>query len=296
MFEGILTALVTPMKEGKVDLDALIRLLDRQIDAQVQGVVICATTGEGATLNREEKRLVAETTIGYVEKKLKVILGISEVATWAAVDTARMGASLGVDGVLVATPPYVRASQDGMAAHFEAVADQSGLPVIVYNVPSRTGSDVLPATLARLAGHENIVAVKEATGSVQRAQQVLAAVGGRMNVLSGDDPLTLSLLVAGGHGVISTGANVVPELWSRLWGAWKSGDLATAARQQSELLGLHESLFLETNPGPAKAALHLLGCLEPEIRSPLTWPAAPTIYRLAAELENLGYEPLGMGE
>ncbi len=296
MFEGILTALVTPMKNAKIDLDALIRLLDRQVDAQVQGVVICATTGEGAALTQKEKSLVAETAIGYVEKRLKVILGVSEVATWAAVDTARMGADLGADGVLVASPPYVRASQDGMAAHFEAVAEQSGLPVIVYNVPSRTGSDVLPATLARLAAHEGIVAVKEATGSVQRAQQVLAAVDGKMNVLSGDDPLTLSLLVAGGHGVISTGANVVPELWSKLWQAWKQGDVATATRQQSQLLGLHEALFLESNPGPAKAALHLLGHVEPEIRSPLTWPVAPTIYRLAAELEILGCHPMGVGE
>jgi 4-hydroxy-tetrahydrodipicolinate synthase len=154
---------------------------------------------------------------------------------------------------------------------------------------SRTSSDILPATLARLSKHENLVGIKEASGSILRIQQVVAAVQGRMSVLSGDDPITLSLLIAGGQGAISTAANAVPTRWVALWNAWKKGEVELAARMQAELTGLHEALFMETNPGPVKAAVHLLGLIEPEIRSPLTWPQQDTLLRLHRELSH--FEP-----
>ena len=292
MFQGIYTALVTPMRNGTVDLAALARLLDRQVAADVQGVVVCATTGEGTTLTPDERRLVLETAVKRAGARIQVLFGTSLVATWAVIDAVQQAADLGAVGALVSSPSYVKPSQDGIYAHYAAIADHSKLPIVLYNVPGRTSSDIKPATVARLATHERIAAIKEASGSVERAQQIIAAAGRGLNVLSGDDPLTVSILVAGGHGVISTAANVVPEKWSALWRHWIAGDVAAAAAAQAGLLGLHEALFLESNPAPAKAALHLLGLIEDEIRLPLTWPARPTVYRLAAELERLGLPPV----
>lgn len=286
--EGIYTALVTPLRNGTVDVDALTVLLDRQLAAEVQGVCVCATTGEGSLLRPEEYELVLRTAAQRIGGRAKLVAGTGTYATWATVEATRRASDLGADLVLVAAPAYVRPSQEGLYAHFMAVADQGGLPVIAYNVPSRTSSDIAPSTLARLAAHERIVAVKEATGSMQRAQQVLAGVRGKMAVMSGDDPITLSLLVAGGAGVICTASNVVPERWTSLWRAYRRGEIREAVNLQASLLGLHEALFLESNPGPVKAALHILGLLEPEIRLPLTWPTPPTVYRLTAELELLG--------
>ncbi|MCU0664054.1 MAG: 4-hydroxy-tetrahydrodipicolinate synthase [Myxococcota bacterium] len=285
--EGIYTALVTPMRKGTVDFEALTVLLDRQLAAEVHGVCVCATTGEGSLLRQEEYDVVVRATVQRIGGRAKVVVATGTYATWATVEATRRAQDLGADAVLVAAPAYVRPSQEGLYAHFVAVADHGGLPVIVYNVPSRTSCDITPSTLARLAGHERIVAVKEATGSMQRVQQVLTGVRGRMAVLSGDDPITLSLLVAGGAGVICTASNVVPERWTSLWRTFRRGEIRQAATAQAALLGLHEALFLETNPGPVKAALHLLGLIEPEIRLPLTWPTPPTLYRLTAELELL---------
>jgi 4-hydroxy-tetrahydrodipicolinate synthase len=288
VFQGIYTALVTPLRNGTVDLAALARLVERQVAAGVQGIVVCATTGEGTTLTPDERRLVLETSVKRAGGKIQVLAGTSLVATWAVVDAVNVAADQGAVGALVSSPSYVKPSQDGIYAHYAAIADHSKLPIVMYNVPSRTASDIKPETVARLAAHERIVAIKEASGSLERAQQVIAAAGKRIKVLSGDDPLTLSILVAGGHGVISTAANVVPEKWAALWRHWLAGDILAASAAQSGLLGLHEALFAESNPGPAKAALHLLGLVHDEIRLPLMWPSRPTVYRLAAELEKLG--------
>lgn len=293
MLEGIYTALVTPLKNGTVDLGALSRLVDRQLEAGVQGLVVCATTGEGTTLTPDERRLVIESAVKRAQGRAKVIVGTSHVAAWGVIEAIGVSADLGADAVMVSCPAYVRPSQDGIAAHFKAIADQSSLPLVLYNVPSRTASDIKPETIARLASHDRIVAIKEATGSIQRVQQVIAAVGGAISVLSGDDPITVSLLVAGGHGVISTGANVVPGKWAELWARWRAGDVLGAAAIQAGLLGLHEALFMETNPGPAKAALYMLGLIAPEIRLPLDWPSRPTFYRLAAEMESHGLKVQG---
>ncbi len=210
------------------------------------------------------------------------------------IEQTQVAAELGADAALVVSPAYVKPSQEGIAAHYESIADEGGLPIIVYNVPSRTASDVLPETVERLAAHENIVAIKEATGSIYRAQQVIAAARGRISVLSGDDPITLSLLVAGGDGVICTASNVVPKRWADLYAHFKEGNIEAASKVQAGLVDLHEVLFLESNPGPVKAAMHLLGLMEPEIRLPLTWPTPKTLFRLSEELEKLGFNPQGV--
>lgn len=294
MLEGIYTALITPMKSGSVDVDALKKIVDRQLAAGVHGLVLCATTGEGVILKNDEKRVVIETVVREVQNETQVIVGTGQVATWTTIEATRMAADLGADAALVVTPSYLRPSQEGIVKHYEAVADEGGLPVILYNVPSRTACDILPETVARLADHEKIVGLKEASGSMLRIQQVVAASSGKISILSGDDPLTVSTLVAGGRGVISTGSNVVPERWVSLWNAWKDNNIRGAAAIQAQLRGLHEALFMEANPGPVKAAAHLLGLIDPEIRLPLTWPKSQTLYRLAAELGRLGFSPQGV--
>lgn len=286
--EGIYPALVTPLRNGTVDLAALERLLERQLASGVQGLVVCATTGEGATLTPDERRMVVDVAVRACEDQLEVIAGTGAIPTWSVVEEAHRTADLGAGALMVAAPPYVRPTQDGLYSHFAAVADQSPLPIVLYNVPSRTACDIQPATVARLASHQRVVGIKEASGSIHRVQQVVAAAGGQLAVLSGDDPLTVSVLVAGGQGVISTGANVVPAKWAELWRCWRAGDVLGASAIQAGLLGLHEALFIESNPGPVKAALHQLGLIEPEIRLPLVWPARASLYRIAAELENLG--------
>ena len=197
--------MVTPLKNGTVDLQALGPLVDRQVDAGVQGLVVCATTGEGSTLTPDERRLTIDSVVKRANGKLSIIVGVSYVATWAVVEAIHAAVDLGVDAALVSSPAYVKPSQDGIYSHYAAIADQSGLPIVLYNVPSRTSSDIKPDTVARLATHDRIVAIKEASGSVERAQQIIGSVAGNINVLCGDDPVTLSILVAGGHGVISTG-------------------------------------------------------------------------------------------
>ena len=288
--EGIHTALTTPMHNGTVDEDGLRRHVIRQLEAGVDGIVVCATTGEGSALSAPERELVIRTAAELVGGRARLTVGTGRISTIDTIAECVVAAELGADAALVVTPPYVRPSQAGLEAHFEAVADDGGLPVVLYNVPSRTGCDLLPAAVERLAAHPNIVGIKEATGSVLRAQQVIAAAGGRMSVLSGDDPLTLSLLVAGGQGVICTASNAVPERWVELWKQWRAVDVVRAAEIQARLRPLHEALFCEANPGPVKGALWLLGVIEPEIRAPLTWPTGETLEKLRRELGELGYE------
>lgn len=288
MFKGILTALATPMKNGNVDLGALTHLVDRQIAAQIDGLVLCGSTGEGVLLQPEEKKLIVDTVVKHAAGKINVAIGVSAAATWDAVDTIKSALDNGAEGALVSAPPYVKPSQDGLYNHFAAIADRSSLPICLYNVPSRSACDILPATVARLSAHENIVALKEASGSSFRVQQVASVTRGKLNILAGRDPDTLSVLSFGGQGVICTGSNLVPEKWSSLYRHWQNGDVISAAAIQAGLVGLYEALFLESNPGPLKAGLHLLGLISDDIRSPLTWPERPTVYRIAAELENLG--------
>ncbi len=296
MIKGINTALVTPMKNGAIDFAALERLVDRQLEASVDGLVICATTGEGTVLTVDERANIISAIVKQVQHRIRVVVGTGYVATHATIEATRRAADLGADAALVVSPAYVLPSQEGIAAHYEAVADKGGLPVIAYNVPSRTSSDILPATLARIARHDNIIGLKEASGSVLRIQQVIAQTKGRLDVVSGDDAVTLSLLVAGGKGVICTGSNVAPGHWVALFDAWTRGDLEGAQAAQAQLIELHEVLFTEANPGPVKAALHLLGLVEPEIRLPLTWATRQTRQKLVKALLGIGLHPKEIGE
>jgi 4-hydroxy-tetrahydrodipicolinate synthase len=290
VLKGIYTALVTPMSGGKIDYNALESLVIRQIEAGVQGLAVCASTGEGATLTDDERSSIIKKVIEIAGDRLQILVGTGCMSTWATIEATKKASDLGAKAALIAPPSYVKPSQDGHIAHYEAIAEESRLPIVVYNVPSRTSTDILPGTLARLAAHDRIVGIKEATGSILRVQQVIAAVAGKMSVLSGDDPITLSLLVAGGDGVICTASNAVPELWVSLFNKWQEGNIQAASKIQSDLTSLHVVLFQETNPGPVKAALHLLGLIEPEIRLPLIWPNQNTLSCLEQELTKRGYK------
>ncbi len=289
LIQGINTALVTPLMRNEVDVGRLRGLVEYQLKAGVDGLVVCATTGEGSLLTERERRQVIDVVVDRVDKRVPVIVGMSYVRIDSVLDASRVAADAGATACLVPSPAYIKPSQEGIYRYYAAIADQSPLPIILYNVPSRTASDILPQTVGRLAPHEQIVGIKEATGSIERVQGVIAAAAGRLSVLSGDDPITLSLIAAGGQGVICTGANATPQQWVALWRAWNNGDLTEAAAIQASLLRLHHALFTESNPGPVKMAVHLLGLIEPEIRLPLTWAQPQTRALLVEELERLGY-------
>ena len=267
MFEGVYTALVTPFtRDDAVDYEALGRLIDRQLSEGVDGFVPVGTTGESPTLGVEEHQRVIEFTVERTAGRAKVIAGTGANATSEALSLTRHAQQAGADGCLQVAPYYNKPNQMGLIRHFSAVADL-GLPVVLYNIPGRTGIDIEPATVAELARHPSIVAIKEATGSVDRVSRYLDSCD--IEVLSGDDPLTLPMMVVGGVGVISVAANVVPGLVSEMVHAALDGRWAEARTLHARLYPLFKDLFIDTNPIPVKAALAMMGQIEELYRLPL---------------------------
>lgn len=292
-FEGSITALVTPMHaDGTLDLAAFRRLLDHQLAGGSSGVVVAGTTGESATLNAAELEQLLATALEHVDGRLPVIAGSGSSDTRKTIETSRMAERVGADALLVVTPYYNRPTQRGLAAHYRAVADAVNLPVLLYNVPGRTGVDLLPDTVAELAAVDNIVAVKEARPEGDRVRALLAAADGRVNVLSGDDGSAAASMALGAHGVISVAANVAPAAMSalcRLARAGGSGDWQTL---DGQLQPLFAGMMLESNPIPCKWSLYRMGLIDRGIRLPLQTLAAEhrqTIDRLLAQLEDLKF-------
>jgi 4-hydroxy-tetrahydrodipicolinate synthase len=269
MFTGVITALVTPLRNGAVDEDALRRLVNEQIAAGIDGLVPVGTTGESPTLDHEEHLRVVKIVIEEAKKRVPVIAGTGANATSEAIELSRAAKALGADGMLQVTPYYNKPTQDGLYRHFKAVVEAAQLPTIVYNVPGRTGCDLLPDTVARLCDLPQIVAIKEATGSIQRASQIIAKVGDRLVVLSGDDATALGVWAVGGRGVISVVSNVVPAEFSAMWDATVAGDWKRARELHYKTFALSEGLFIEANPIPVKTALAMMGKIADEIRAPL---------------------------
>ncbi|WP_292070682.1 4-hydroxy-tetrahydrodipicolinate synthase [Brevundimonas sp. UBA7534] len=272
LFKGVITALITPLRDGNVDEAAFVKLLERQIAAGVDGVVPMGTTGESATLHPEEHRRVVELAVATAAGRIRVIVGAGSSATDKAIEMVAHAKAVGADGALVVAPYYNRPSQTGMTAHFRAIADAVQLPVLLYNVPGRTGSDIANETVAALAEHPNIVGIKDATGDMGRIAWMRATLPEGFAYLSGDDASWLGYAASGGHGVISVTSNVAPEAMVALQQALTTGDLATARSWQDRLIGLHRALFLDSSPSPAKYALSRLGLCGEEVRLPL----APT--------------------
>lgn len=268
-FRGAYTALVTPMKDGRVDDAALTQLVEAQIEGGIDGLVPCGTTGESSTLSHAEHIHVVEVVMKAAKGRVPVLAGAGSNCTREAIDLARACKELGVAGTLQITPYYNRPPQAGMVKHFEAIADEVGLPIILYNVPGRTGCDMLPETVARCAQHPMIQGIKEATGNMFRAAQIRDMCGPDFALLSGDDFTLLPFLSLGGDGVISVVTNVQPALMADMCRAVTEGKLDEARKLHYKQLKLCELLFADANPIPAKLAVSMMGIGTTEVRSPL---------------------------
>jgi len=271
MFSGSMVAIVTPMTgDGSLDWPAWDRLLDFHADAGTDGIVVAGTTGESPTLSVDEIEELTRRAVARCRGRAKVIVGAGTNSTHSTVSRTRAFSRLGVDGVMLVTPYYNKPPQEGMYRHFMAAADASAVPVILYNVPSRTAVDLLPGTIARLARHPQIVAVKDATGSLARAREMLSDCPPEFTVLSGDDATAVDLMSVGARGVISVSANVAPRRMRRACDAALSGDLAGARAIDATLQPLHRELFIEASPIPVKWAVARMGLIGNTIRLPLS--------------------------
>ncbi len=286
--EGCLTALVTPFRDGKVDFDSLAKLVDWQIEQGVDGIVAVGTTGESATLDHDEHVAVIAATVKAARGRVPVVAGAGANATSEALALTRASEEAGADALLHVTPYYNRPSQEGLFRHFEAIAKSTKLPIILYNVPTRTACDLMTDCVVRLAELDNVIAIKDATGNLVRGSELVARLGDRMTVLSGDDGTTFPLYAIGARGVISVVSNIAPRAMSDMWDAAKAGDWERARQRHFELRVLNAMLFFEPSPAPTKAALAMLGRCGSEIRLPLV-PATPgLVEQLRAELGSQG--------
>ncbi len=276
LFKGVFTALVTPFRDGALDETALAALIERQVAAGVHGLVPVGTTGESATLSHEEHRRVVSLAIEVAAGRVPVIAGAGSYSTAEAIELAAFALKAGAAAALIVTPYYNRPSQEGLYRHYEAVARAVDIPILVYNVPSRTSVDISNDTLARLAKLAGVVGVKDATGDMGRASQQRLACGQDWVMLSGDDPSALGYMAHGGHGCISVTANVTPESCARFYDACLAGDWPAALALQDRLIRLHKALFLDASPAPTKFALARLGLCSDETRLPIA-PCAESV-------------------
>ena len=286
--EGCLTALVTPFRDGKVDFDKLARLVDWQIENGVDGIVSVGTTGESATLDVDEHVAVLAAMVKAAKGRVPVIAGAGGNATSEALTLTKASEDAGADGLLHVTPYYNRPNQEGLYQHFAAVARSTKLPVVLYNVPTRTASDLLTDTVVRLCELDNIVAIKDATGNLVRGSELIAKVGDRLSVLSGDDGTAFPLYACGSRGVISVVSNVAPREMSEMWDAVKAGDWDRARKIHFKLRVLNNLLFAEPSPAPTKAALSLLDRCTTEVRLPLVPATAKLVEELRVEMRGQG--------
>lgn len=286
MFTGSLVAIVTPFRKGKVDERALADLIEWQITKGTNGIVPCGTTGESATLSHDEHNRVIELTVEVVRRRVPVVAGTGSNSTDEAIALTKHAKQAGADGSLLITPYYNKPTQEGLYRHYRAVAEAVDLPLVLYNIPGRTGVNMLPATIARLTALPTIVGVKEGSGSVQQASDIVQMCGDRLTVLAGDDALTLPMMAVGGKGVITVTANIMPAEMADLVKAFAEGKIEDARRIHFKLSPLFAALFFETNPIPVKEALSLMGKIDPELRLPLCPMAQDTREKLIQALKD----------
>jgi 4-hydroxy-tetrahydrodipicolinate synthase len=292
MFQGCGTALITPFRPDlSLDEDGMRRLVRRQIEGGIHFLVPCGTTGENPTLSREEHLRVVEITLEEAQGRTPVLAGCGGNDTRRVVELARDLEALGADGLLVVTPYYNKPTPEGLYQHFKEVARATRLPIVVYNVPGRTGVNVDPATLARLAEIETVVGVKEASGNISQIAAIFQAVPPSFAVLSGDDAVTLPLIALGGVGIISVVSNEVPFAMARLTSLCLEGDFPAAREMQRRLHALMEINFIESNPGPVKAAMGLMGLIDPVFRLPVVYPKPESVKKIEKVLLGLGLIP-----
>ena len=289
IFTGMATAIVTPMHtDGSIDYEALGRFVEFQIGSGINGLVVMGTTGENATIEPEEQKKVIAYTVEKVAGRVPVIAGTGTNNTEHVLHNTRNACQVGADAILVVTPYYNKATQNGLVTHFTAVADESTLPVILYNVPGRTGCNLLPKTVAKLSEHPNIAAIKEATGSLAQMIEIMHLCGDKIDVYSGEDGLTVPMMAMGAKGTISVLSNVAPRQSVAMTDACLRGDYAAAAKMQCDLLPLINALFSEVNPIPAKAATAAMGFGADALRLPLTSMEEQNRAVLFEEMRKLG--------
>lgn len=288
MFKGAIVAIVTPFKDGKIDEDALRELIEFQIANGIDGIVPCGTTGESATLSHEEQDQVIEITIDAVKKRVPVIAGTGSNSTDEALRLTKHAYEAGADGALVVCPYYNRPSSEGLYQHFKTIAEVVPIPIIMYNIPSRTGVNLMPETVAKLARISNIVGIKEASGSIKQMSDIIELCDNNFSVLSGDDVFTLPLMSIGGKGVISVISNVVPADMAGLVDAVAANDMNKASKLHYKMSPLMDVLFIEVNPVPVKTALHLMGKINIDLRLPLYKMSEPNYIKLKQIMTNYG--------
>lgn len=286
---GCFTAIVTPLRSGKVDLPALKKIVRFQLAGGVSGLVPCGSTGEAATLSPEEYALVIKTVVAEVKGRVPVMPGVGTNSTARSVEMVKKVTGLGADALLAIVPYYNKPTQEGMTAHFSALAKATKLPIVLYNIPGRTGVNMLPATALGLRSKfRNVVGIKEASGSLDQVSEILAGADEGFAVMSGDDSLTLPMMSVGARGVISVVSNIAPAAVARMCEQFRSGDIAGAAAAHRRLFPLVKTLFCETNPIPVKYAASLLGLCRPEPRLPLLPLSAGRRADLAAAMRKAG--------
>jgi 4-hydroxy-tetrahydrodipicolinate synthase len=287
MFRGTLTALVTPFRDGAIDVAAFEKLIESQIAAGISGVVAVGTTGESPTLSHEERQELIRLAIATAKKRCLVLAGTGSNATQHAVADTKMAEKLGVDGALLVAPYYNKPNQEGLFRHFKTIADATSSPIMLYNIPGRCGVDIAPDTVTRLAKEcRNIVSIKEASGSVERISELRARLPESFTILSGDDSLTLPFMSVGAVGVVSVASNVVPAEVCALVRAYECGDAKLAFRLHRKMFPLFKDLFIEPNPVPVKTALGWRGATSDEVRLPLCEMSEANQTRLRKTLEE----------
>lgn len=288
-FTGVGTALITPFTaDGSLDEPAISRLARRQLDAGVHVLVPCGTTGETPTLSMDEKRRVIELVVAEAKGRALVLAGAGGYDTQEVIHTAAMVKAAGADGILSVTPYYNKPTPEGLYQHYQAIADSTDLPIIVYNVPGRTGCNIDPATLVRLAGIPNIIGVKEASGNISQIADICHTVPSDFIVMSGDDAITLPLMALGGHGIISVASNEVPAEMVQMVEAFERGVLADARHWHNKLLPIMQVNFVESNPGPVKFVMAAMGLCEEVFRLPMVSPRDGSKEKILKVMRDLG--------
>lgn len=286
MFSGSFVALVTPFKNNRVDVEKLKELVEFHIKKGTSGIVPCGTTGESPTLSHEEHRVVIETVVKAVNGRIKVIAGTGSNNTNEAIELTRFAKEVGADGCLVITPYYNKPTQNGLYLHFKKIAETVDIPIIMYNVPGRTGINMFPSTAAKLSKIKNIIGIKEASGNITQISQIVRECVEEFDVLSGDDAMTFPILAVGGKGVISVAANIAPAEVAGLVEAFNKGDINKSRKMHLKMLPLFEAMFYETNPIPVKTSMNLMGIISDEIRLPLCKMSEENLKKLKTTLKE----------
>lgn len=270
LFKGAATALITPLKDDNIDFDSLDKLIDLQLNAGINALIINGTTGEPNTMTHSERTAVAKFAIQKVNKRIPVVVGTGSNNTYTAIEYSTEAEMLGADGLLIVTPYYNKATQDGLIQHYKAIADKVDIPIILYNVPSRTGLNMLPQTVASLAGYKSIVAIKEASGNIQQMMEIARLCGDKLDLMSGDDALTYPCFAVGGKAIISVASNIIPKYFVQMAKEFFEGNAQKSLQMQLDVTELINALFCEVNPIPVKTAANLMGLCSDYMRLPLS--------------------------